>query len=143
MKILLQRLWESNLEWDEPVPENIERSWEKLYEKLPHLRNHTIPRSYFPNDVELTSVQLHEFCDTSKVTYSGVVYLRAVDKKRAIHTALVMAKTKVVPVKRLSIPRLELCGGVILAKLLNHFASILEIHSGNSFAWTNSRVVLG
>ena len=143
MKILLQRLWESNLGWDEPVPENIERAWEKWYEELPQLRNHNIPRSYFPKDVEVVSIQLHGFCDASEVAYSGVVYLRAVDKEGAIRTALVMAKTKVAPIKRLSIPRLELCGGVILAKLLNHLAHTLEIESRNIFAWTDSRVVLG
>ncbi len=88
-------------------------------------------------------MQLHGFCDASEVAYSGVVYLRAVDKEGAIRTALVMAKTKVAPIKRLSIPRLELCGGVILAKLLNHLAHTLEIESRNIFAWTDSRVVLG
>ena len=56
-----------------------------------------------------------------------------------------MAIIKVVPIKRLSIPFLESCGGVILAKLLNHLASTLEIDSRNIFSWTDiySRVVLG
>ena len=101
IKILLKRLWESNLEWDEPVRENIERSWEKWYEELPQLWNHTIPGSYFPKDMEIVNVQLHGFCDASEVAYSGVLYLRAVNKKGAIHTALVMAKTKVATIKRL------------------------------------------
>ena len=50
---------------------------------------------------------------------------------RTIHTALVMAKTKVAPMKRLSIARLELYGEVILAKILNHLASTQEIDSCN------------
>ena len=143
MKILLQRLWESHLDWDEPVPDHIERSWMKWYEELPQLRKHTIPRPYFPKDADIIDVQLHGFSDASEVAYSGVVYLRAIDKKGAVHTALVMAKTKVAPIKRLSVPRLELCGSVILAKLLKHVASTLGISLNNTFAWTDSCVVLG
>ena len=72
-------------------------------------RTSTIAKSYhyktvyFPKDVEVTSVQLHGFCNVSEVAFSGMVYLRAADKKGAIHTALVIGKTKVAPLKRLSI----------------------------------------
>ena len=55
-----------------------------------------ITRSYFPKEVELASVQLHRFCDASEVAYSEIVYLRA---KVSFHTALIMAKTKVAPIK--------------------------------------------
>ena len=81
MKILLERLWERNLKWDESVPENMERSWENwyMYKVLPQVRNHTIPRSYFPKDMEVVSIQSKGFCDASEVAYSGVVYLRVVD----------------------------------------------------------------
>ena len=60
-----------------------------------------------------------------------------------MHISLVMAKTKVAPIKRLSIPRLELCSGVVLSKILCHVADTLEIPSSDVFAWTDSQVVLG
>ena len=99
MKIPVQRLWESNLAWDEPVLKHIECSWRKWYDELPCLQNHTSPRSYFPKHVELTSVQLRGFCDDSEVANSEVVYLRAINRKEAIHTALVLAKSNVAPIK--------------------------------------------
>ena len=77
------------------------------------------------------------------MAYSGVVYIQMRDPKGNIHVALIVAKTKVAPIKRLSVPRLELCGAVILAKLLSHAAKILNILSSNVFAWTDSRVTLG
>ena len=47
------------------------------------------------------------------------------------------------PIKRLSIPQLELCGSVILAKLLNHVAKVLNVPSSNVFPWMDSRITLG
>ena len=61
-----------------------------------------------PNEVKIVSIQLHGFRDASEAAYAGVVYLKAVDDNGHIHVSLVMAKTKVAPIKRLTIPRLEL-----------------------------------
>ena len=46
---------------------------------------------------------------------AGVVYLHMTDSRGSIHTSLITSKTKVTPIKRLTIPRLELCGAHILA----------------------------
>ena len=71
------------------------------------------------------------------------MYLRATDDQNNVHVALVMAKTKVAPINRLSIPCLELCGAVIISKLLHHVAKILELPLFNIFASTDSHVTLG
>ena len=54
-----------------------------------------------------------------------------------------MAKTKVAPIKCMTIPRLELSGALVMARLLNYVSGILSIPTGNVFAWTDSHVVLG
>ena len=131
------------MEWDEPVPEKIQNSWERWHKELPLLKEFCVTRSYFPKEAVIKDIQLHGFCDASEVAYSGVVYIRATDNRNNVHVALVMAKTKVVPIKRLSIPRLELCGAVIVSKLLRHVANILEVPLPNFFGWTDSRVTLG
>ena len=131
------------LEWDEPVPERIKLAWKRWNKELPLLKEFCVARPYFPKDIDINDVQLHGFCNTSEVEYSGVVYLRPMDDRNNIHVALVMAKTKVAPIKRLSIPRLELCGAVIVSKLIHHVAKILEVALSNIFAWTDSRVTMG
>ena len=120
VKILLQCLWEERIPWDDPVPTDIRDIWSQWRDELPLLTIHLIPRCYFPNDMKMASVQLHGFSDASQHAYAGVVYLRVVGQNGEVHTSLVMSKTKVAPIKRLTIPCLELCGAYILAQLLHH-----------------------
>ena len=70
-----------------------------------------------PQAVAITYSQLHGFCDMSELAYAEVVYFYLMDAAGSIHTLLVITKTKIAPIKRLTISRLELCG----AHLLSHF----------------------
>ena len=67
-----------------------------------------IDRYYFPIDSVIQDLQLHRFYDASENTFASVVYLRMTDSKGKVHVSLVLAKTKVAPIKRLTILRLEL-----------------------------------
>lgn len=142
MKILLQRLWELKLEWDDSVPQVIEDVWSRWRKELPSLTTLPIPRCYQPKDFPVTSIQLHGFSDASEEAYAGVVYLRLESSDGRVHTTLVVSKTKVAPIKRLSIPRLELCGAQVLVKLLCHVKKTLDIPTTAVFAWTDSTIVL-
>ena len=141
-KIFLQRLWEEGLGWDDPVPSSLEQTWLEWRQELALLEDKHIPRCYQPKSVEIMYRQLHGFCDASEVAYAGVIYLRMVDTAGCIHTSLVMAKTKVAPIKRLSIPRLELCGALLLAQLLHHCQTVFNFPSEDIFAWSDSTIVL-
>ena len=82
------------------VPSAVQRAWERWNKEPPMLGQHIIPRCYFLTSIDTFSTQLHEFCDASKLAYGGVVYLRVLDSDDNIRIALVMAKTKVAPVKK-------------------------------------------
>ena len=71
-----------------------------------------------------------------------MVYLRLTDSDENVHISLVASKTKVAPIKRLNIPRLELCGAHLLARLLHHVKYVLHVSHNNVFAWTDSMIVL-
>ena len=139
---MLQRLREDRLNWNDLVSRSMCETWQRWCGELSILRGHLIPLSIFPREVEGASMQLHGFCDASKSAYAGVAYLRSVDQDGLIHVGLIMAKTKVAPIKRLTKPRLELCGAVIVAKLLSHMTKILNIPYKQVYAWSDSIDVL-
>ena len=60
----------------------------------------------------------------------------------AVHVTLVLSKTKVAPIKHLTIPHLELCGANLLTTLLHQVRKALDLPSGVVYAWTDSTVVL-
>ena len=142
MKILLQRLWELRVGWDDSVPEEIEDIWRRWRSELSDLSTKGISRCYFPKEAIVESIQIHGFSDASEDAYAGVVYLCTVDSVGNVHTSLFMSKTKVSPIKRLSIPRLELCGAHVLACLIQRTKEVLQVPMSNVYAWTDSTIVL-
>ena len=142
IKILLQRVWELKVDWDDPIPPEIETIWQQWRMELLLLSDKHIPRCYFPKESVVKSVQLHGFSDASEEAYAGVIYLRMVDSLR-VYTSLVASKTKVAPIKCLTVPRLELCGARLLAQLLHHIQGVFQLPVDSIYAWTDSMVVLG
>lgn len=87
------------------------------------------------------SYQLHEFSDASQNAYCACVYLRTVSVDSTIYTQLVSAKTKVAPLKSVTIPRLELCGAVLLVRLMKQFVKSLSVET-ICYYWSDSKIVL-
>ena len=139
---MLQQLWVEKIVWDDLVPLAVQSTWDKWKNELPVLSQHFLPWCYNPTGINTSSWELHGFCDASELAYRGVVYLRFKDPDDIVRMALVIAKTKVSPIKNLSIPRLELCGAVIVSRPLDYCRQVLEIPINNTYAWTDSTVVL-
>ena len=86
----------------------------------------------FPKEANLAGIQLHGFCDASERAYAGVVYIRATDTMGIIHVSLVVAKTKVATIRHLTIPPLELCGALVMVRLLKHTSRVLSVPKQNT-----------
>ena len=71
-----------------------------------------------------------------------MIYLRATYASSPTTCRLVMSKTRVAPLKTQTIPKLELCGAVLLAEILETTRTTLEIPVVNIHAWCDSTIVL-
>ena len=138
VKILFQRLWELKIDWDDPVLMEIHIPWSQWRSELPIVSTKLIPRCYFPPDVCVKTTQLHGFSDASENAYAAVVYFRLTDTSGNIHISQVTSKTKIAPIKWLTIPRLELCGAYLLSDVLSHVKEVFNIPMCNTFAWCDS-----
>jgi hypothetical protein len=124
-KLLLRELWNSNLGWDEPVNVEVSDEFIRWMEQLRFLSEVKIPRWVLDNQ-ESGQWSIHTFCDASAVAYSAAVYLRK-ETDNGVSVQLIQAKTRVAPVKNMTIPRLELLAALIGTRLYNSvIESLLE-----------------
>ncbi|XP_062714710.1 uncharacterized protein LOC134291225 [Aedes albopictus] len=143
-KIIMQEVWRSGTKWDECVDDRIEQHWRKWIELFERIGEIQIPRCYFQaaSAERYTTLQAHLFVDASEAAYSAVVYFRIVDAEGNPQCALMTAKTKVAPLKYVSIPRLELMAAVLGSRLLSFVGENHSVPIQQRFCWTDSNTVL-
>ncbi|XP_054279009.1 uncharacterized protein LOC128997397 [Macrosteles quadrilineatus] len=140
-KILLQKTWESKIGWDDKVSEEIKLLFLDWAKQLEIFSNLKIPR-YFGNEIEGNiSWTVHCFCDASQDAYAATVFLRG-ESNGLVTVQLVQAKSRVAPVKKMTIPRLELLAATIGARLTDNVLKSLGFENVKTFYWTDSTTVL-
>ena len=128
------------MDWDEPLPEDVTHKWLTWVKELPQIGEISIPRwTGFTPKTRVTEV--HGFADASKLAYGAVLYLRLVTDAE-VSISLQVAKSKVAPVKTLSIPRLELCAAVLLVRIVKQFIDSAIFSINDVHLWTDSADVL-
>ena len=142
MKVLYQQLWQSGHEWDEEVPSELMDLHARWRSELPLLSEKRLPRCYSPPHLSILRQELHGFADASLKAFGAVVHCRTVYHDHPPIIFLVTAKMTVARLKPLTIPKLELCGTVLLVKILTNVAKVLDIAPEHWYAWTDSSIVL-
>lgn len=143
LKILLQEIWRSGCGWDDEIDGKLAEKWMTWIEALPNVRLVSIPRCYrIETSAELTNnVELHVFCDASENGMAAVAYFRF-EEEGKVECALIGSKTRVAPLKFLSIPRLELQAAVLGARLADCIAKSHRMKISRRVFWTDSRDVV-
>ena len=148
VKAFFQKLWNpveshngsiSTFSWDDELPQHLQYEWISYRKGMDNIGQIKLPRCIIPLGVR--EYELHGFSDASEKAYSAVVYLRCFLTDGSITVNIVAAKTKVAPLKQQSIPRLELCGALLLTRLISAILTATSMQCSIS-AWTDSEIVL-
>ena len=119
LKTFFQSLCTDNVNWDDSLSGRVLKSWNRIMSDLSSLQPIRISRCYFAISNNPLVFELHGFSDASCKAHAAVVFLRTVYVYGGSDVRFMAAKSRVAPVKKQSIPRLELLGAVILARLVN------------------------
>ncbi|GBN10469.1 hypothetical protein AVEN_201268-1 [Araneus ventricosus] len=136
-KLLLQEMWKKGISWDEILPGYFLEEFYKWLAEMPLLSNVEIPRYM----IILETSEFHVFVDASRGAYAACIFVRSVDSN-GVNINLVRAKSRVAPLKTISIPRLELLACCIGARLANSVRNALDLPDMKITFWTDSSVVL-
>ena len=142
-KMMIQKLWAAGVEWDENLfGTNLAEEWLEWKEDLRNLKHIKLDRKYAPAEVTVKQKQVHIFCDASEKAYAAVAYMRSEDESGKIHTSMITAKTKVTPLKFVSLPRLELLSGQTGSRLSVKVKEALRDPDIKFYHWSDSLIAL-
>lgn len=141
-KILLQHIWLAKLDWDEPLNDELFEKWRHWAKYLPSIEQIRIPRCYLSilSLANENNIELHIFVDASRDAFAAAAYYRV--ENEIVECSLISAKTRVAPLKLLSVPRLELEGAILGVRLANNISQSHSIKPSKRFFWTDSKTVL-
>lgn len=139
-KMLMQELWQLKLSWDEPVSERLRQEWIQLKNDITILENITVPRhiNVSPRTKKLI---YHGFSDASKKAYGACIFAVCVEDGLTTST-LLCSKSRVAPMKTLTIPRLELSAALLLTRLMKMVLAAVNNHPQEINLWSDSTDVL-
>ncbi|GFW39870.1 integrase catalytic domain-containing protein [Trichonephila clavipes] len=139
-KIFIQELWKIKLDWSEQLPPDAMEEWMNFYQKLAEVNNFKIPRCILlPATIR---IEIHGFSDASERAYAAVVYIKCFNESGQSQTKLLCSKSRVAPLKTLTIPRLELSAALLLSRLVKKVVPILQLSIHKIRMWTDSTIAL-
>ena len=143
-KQILQHMCIDGADWDDPLPESLREKWEKWRASLECLHSLEIERCIKPKGFgEPVVTEMHHFSDASLSGYGQCSYIRLKNNENHVACAFVMGKSRVIPVKPVTVPRLELTAALMSVKVASLLEQELDYDNITHVYWTDSKVVLG
>ena len=134
-KMLMQTLWQQKVMWDKPLQDNLQVQWKDIANDLKTATQVSVSRRYLA--AHMSSPVVHCFADASQYAYGAVVYFTQDNE-----VSFVAAKTRVAPLKELTIPRLELMAVLVASRLTNFVTNAILVPKSSVFMWSDSQIVL-
>lgn len=141
LKIGMQDLWSKGYMWDEILPPDEIDEWFQRFTALNRLQEFKTSRSLKPMNA-VDTPQIHGFCDGGENGFGACVFLRWKCQDGSVECRLIAAKSCVAPLKRKTIPRLELMGCITLARLVDSIKGALRTEIDREILWSDSTTAL-
>ncbi|KAL0152844.1 hypothetical protein M9458_051849, partial [Cirrhinus mrigala] len=142
-KRILQDLCREGVGWDSAIPIKYVQRWTNWLEDLHGLEKFEMKRCLKPVEFgEITVAHLHHFLDASEEGYGVVSYLLLHNGRNMVHSAFLMGKARVAPVKSITIPRMELTAAALASRMDQLWKRDLKMKLQDSLFWTDSTAVL-
>ena len=140
-KIIFQETWARGLDWDDPLPPDMEAEWLTWLEDIQEVSSLTVPRCVHSFSSE-NAQQLHVFSDASEQAYAAVIYV-VTDCEEGIVSRIALARARVTPRSRkVTIPRLELMAALLGLRLVKKVCAAFEIQLTDVVFWSDSLNVI-
>lgn len=139
-KLLLQDLWRLKIGWDDTVPTELQSKWSYFRDQLQCISKISAPRHALSKKYK--KIEMHGFCDASELAYGACIYIKTINEFEHATINLLCAKSKVAPLKNISLPRLELCAALLLAQLYQQVIQALTISPMSTYFWSDSTIAL-
>ncbi|KAL7880597.1 hypothetical protein SRHO_G00028510 [Serrasalmus rhombeus] len=142
-KTILQNLCRMKLTWDDEIPEDLANRWCAWLSDLSQFASFSVKRCIKPEGFgPVVSAQLHHFSDASEKGYGIVSYIRIENSHGQVHCSFLLGKSRVTPLKPVTVPRLELTAATIAVKMDKLMKRELRMDLKDSVLWTDSTTVL-
>ena len=140
-KIGMQHLRKLGLNWDDELPCNVQEKWIQLFTEMKELDGIGFKRCLVPPEAdELPSLCV--FADASQEAFGACAYIRQKTKESTYEVTFVAAKSRVAPLKQLTIPRLELQAAVLASRLAKSILDERRIQFESVKFLTDSTITL-
>ena len=140
-KLIQQEMCRLSLEWDDELPQASAEEFCKWRSATSSLNNLRIPRCFQSGSSDDCQFELHFFCDASEFAYGTAVYFKVI-APGGVFVNLVLGKSRVAPLKPVSIPRLELTAATLVARQSRFILEELDVSEVQLYFWTDSMTVL-
>ncbi|XP_018405223.1 PREDICTED: uncharacterized protein LOC108781668 [Cyphomyrmex costatus] len=85
---------------------------------------------------------MHGFCDASQNAYGACVYIRTELDANKYRLELLCSKSRIAPLKAVSLPRLELSAALLLARLMDKVRLSIDTSDIKVYLWSDSTITL-
>ena len=132
------------LGWDDAVAPIVREKFITVIDQMAQVKDLAFPRCVVPEGRNLDKLpDLLCFGDGSKQAFCALAYLRWQMEDGTYKCLFVSGKTRVAPLRKISVPRIELMGAVANVRLAENIQNSLKIQIGRRFFFTDSSAVFG